>query len=275
MFLKRLNCNENLFKLQFMRIIPILLGFIWLLGSCLTETKTEEKWIPLFNGKDLTGWTPKIAGHELGDNYKNTFRVENGVLKVSYDGYDAFDGRFGHLFYKKPYSHYKIRVEYRFLGEQAFEVGSWAYRNNGVMLHCQSPESMGLQQEFPVSLEGQLLGGNGTDDRPTGNLCTPGMNVVMGDTLVTAHCINSSSKTYHGNDWVTAEFIVLGNSVMHHIVEGDTVMTYYKPEIGGSFLPENYPDSVGTPVSKGYISLQSETHPIEFRKVELMELKKN
>lgn len=259
-----------------MRHIIFIVILTFFFSNCKNETSNldQENWIQLFNGKDLTGWTPKIAGHELGDNYKNTFRVENGVLKVSYDGYDKFENRFGHIFYEKPFSHYKIRVEYRFIGKQAFpEVGAWAFRNNGVMLHCQSPESMGLNQEFPVSLEGQLLGGNGTDERPNANLCTPGLNVVMGDSLVTEHCISSTSKTYHGDDWVTAEFVVLGDSVMYHIMEGDTVMTYSKPQIGGNFLPENYPLAAGTPISEGYISLQSETHPIEFRKVELLELK--
>ena len=255
---------------QFLTVI-----FCIILTSCQKKSSTNSKdnWIQLFNGKDLTGWIPKIAGHPLGDNYKNTFRVEEGLLKVSYDGYDTFENRFGHLFYEQPFSHYKILVEYRFLGDQAFpEVGKWAYRNNGVMMHCQSPESMGLYQEFPVSLEGQLLGGNGVDKRPNSNLCSPGLHVMMGDRLETNHCVNSSSKTYHGDDWVTAEFVILGNESMYHIIEGDTVISYSKPQIGGEYLPENYSLPEGTLISNGYISLQSETHPIEFRKVALMEL---
>jgi len=249
--------------------------FCIILISCQKKSSTNSKgnWIQLFNGKDLTGWIPKIAGHPLGDNYKNTFKVEDGLLKVSYDGYDTFENRYGHLFYEQPFSHYKILVEYRFLGEQAFpEVGEWAYRNNGVMMHCQSPESMELHQEFPVSLEGQLLGGNGVDKRPNGNLCTPGLHVIMEDRLETNHCVNSTSKTYHGDDWVTAEFVILGNESMHHIIEGDTVISYSKPQIGGEYLPENYSLPEGTLISNGYISLQSETHPIEFKKVALMEL---
>ena len=47
----------------------------------------NDAWIPLFNGKDLQGWTPKITKHDFGDNYAETFRVENGVLKVAYDKY--------------------------------------------------------------------------------------------------------------------------------------------------------------------------------------------
>lgn len=246
------------------------------LGSCNTQTSdtetTKSEWLQLFNGKDLTGWTPKISGHELGDNYQNTFRVVDGNLTVSYDGYQEFGGRYGHLFYEKPFSHYHLRAEYRFVGDQHPEGEGWAYRNNGLMLHCQDPKTMELKQDFPVCIEGQLLGGNGTDERTTGNLCTPGTNVVMDGKLITDHCINSKSKTYHGDVWVTAEFIVLGDSVIHHIVEGDTVMSYYDMQIGGGFLPESFPLKEGDPVSEGYISIQSETHPIEFRKIELKTL---
>ena len=57
------------------------------------------EWIQLFNGKDLTGWTPKIRYHDLGDNFGDTFRVEDGLLKVSYDQYpDGFMLFLGTLF---------------------------------------------------------------------------------------------------------------------------------------------------------------------------------
>jgi hypothetical protein len=97
-------------------------------------SKTDEGWIALFNGKDLNDWKIKITGHPLGENYKNTFRVENGILKVSYAEYDTFRGEFGHIFYKTPFSHYKLRVEYRFTGEQVPGGPSWGLRNSGAML---------------------------------------------------------------------------------------------------------------------------------------------
>ena len=234
----------------------------------------EEKWVSIFNGKDLTGWTPKIAGYELGDNFANTFRVKDGVMKVSYDEYpgDTFGVRFGHIFYEKPYSYYKLRLEYRFVGEQVADGPGWAYRNNGIMFHCQPPETMKLNQDFPVSLEFQLLAGNGTDPRSTGNLCTPGTNVVMDGELVTNHCITSTSKTYHGEQWVKAEVVVLGDGLVYHIIEGDTVMTYAQPQVGGGNVNSAYPVLSGTLLKEGYISLQSETHPTEFRNIEVMEL---
>jgi len=245
-----------------------------LLAACSTSRKDShnDEWIQLFNGKDLDGWTMKFSGHEPGDNYRNTFRVENGLLKVCYDEYDAFDAIFGHIFYREPFSHYILRIEYRFVGEQVSGGPAWAFKNNGAMLHAQAPGTMLLDQDFPVSVEAQLLGGNGEAERPTANLCTPGTHVVMDDTLVTQHCINSCSKTYHGEEWVTVEFHVRGDEVIHHVIEGDTVLTYYKPQIGGTNKPEGYPLKDGTPLKEGYIALQAESHPTEFRVVELLDL---
>lgn len=235
----------------------------------------KGRWISLFNGKDLTGWTPKFAGHELGVNYKNTFRVEDGVLKVSYDQYEKFDNKFGHIFYKDKFSHYILRFEYRFVGKQVPGGPGWAFRNNGAMLHCQSPESMTKDQNFPVSIEGQLLGGDGKNKRSTGNLCTPGTNVVMNGQLITQHCYNSSSKTYHGDQWVTAEFQVHGNTSIKHLINGEVVLEYQQPQ-----LDENDPDAKklikdgNKMIHEGWISFQAESHPCEFRKIELLPLEK-
>src|SRR5262245_38611637 len=103
-------------------------------GHPQTGARSGE-WVQLFNGRDLAGWVPKIRGYEAGDNFGRTFRVENGVLKVSYDAYDKFDDRFGHLFHEKKFSHYVLAAEYRFVGEQAPGGPTWALRNSGLMIH--------------------------------------------------------------------------------------------------------------------------------------------
>lgn len=251
-------------------------GFIalWVICSCTAQKKaTGGEWKQLFNGKDLKEWTVKIKDHPLGENFNNTFRTENGVMKVSYDQYDDFKEQYGHIFYKQKFSAYLLAVEYRFTGEQVKGGPGWAFRNSGAMLHCQSPESMTVDQDFPISLEAQFLGGNGKDERSTGNLCTPGTNVVMNEKLFTPHCVNSTSKTYHGDQWVRVEMLVLGDSVIKHIVEGDTVLTYTKPQYDGS---DKWVKKAGLPaggrIKEGYISLQAESHPVEFRKVELFDL---
>ena len=237
---------------------------------CGCAVQNDNNWVSLFNGKDLEGWKVKITGYELDDNYGNTFRVEDGVLKVSYDQYDKFNGEFGHLFYEDKFSHYLLRLEYRFLGEQTPGGPGWAFRNSGIMVHSQTPESMRKDQSFPVSIEVQLLGGNGRDERSTGNLCTPGTNIVMDGKLVTTHCISSDSKTYHGDQWVKVEVEVHGNSVIRHIVDGQIVMEYERPQ-----LDENDGDAKklikndNKMLHEGYISLQAESHPVEFRNIEI------
>ena len=251
--------------------------FLLIAISSLAQKKNKPgRWIKLFDGKSLRGWTVKIKDHPVNDNFGNTFRVENGVMKVSYDQYeDKFKEQFGHIFYKKQFSAYLLVVEYRFVGDQIKDGPGWAIRNSGIMLHGQSPESMALDQDFPISLEAQLLGGNGKDERSTNNLCTPGTNVVMKGKLFTPHCVNSTSKTYHGDQWVRAEVLVLGDSIFKHIVQGDTVVVYEKPQYDGRdkwVRQAGLQD--GATISKGTISLQSESHPVEFRKVELYNLEK-
>jgi len=234
----------------------------------------KEEWEKLFNGKNLDGWDVKIRGRELNDNYLNTFRVEDGKMVVRYDEYSDFNKQYGHIFYKKEYSYYKLVIEYRFVGEQAPQGEGWAWRNSGVMLHGQTAASMGKNQDFPISIEVQFLGGDGEKKRTTCNLCTPGTNVVIDGKLVTQHCINSTSQTYHGDQWVRAEILVLGDSLIRHFVNGEQVLEYEKPQMGGGAVSGHNPSIFveGKLLSRGTISLQSESHPIEFRKVELLNL---
>ncbi|MBD1428988.1 MULTISPECIES: DUF1080 domain-containing protein [Sphingobacterium] len=246
--------------------------------STVKSTEDEPKAIQLFNGKDLKNWTPKIRNYAVGENFGNTFRVEDGMMKVRYDQYDNFNFRYGHIAYNTPYSYYVLRVEYRFVGEQPKGGEGWAWRNSGAMLHGQDPKTMGIDQNFPISIEAQFLGGDNDPKsvRTTSNLCTPGTHVVMNDKLFSPHCINAKSKTYHGDQWVTAEFVVLGDSVIRHVLEGETVIEYSKPQIGGDMV-DGYDPAVkkdGQPLTGGYIYLQSESHPIDFRKVELYDLEK-
>lgn len=239
------------------------------------DNAKSEPWISLFNGKNLDGWTPKIRNYELGDNFADTFRVEDGVMKVSYDGYEDFDERFGHIFYKTAYGHYRFRIEYRFVGEQAAKGPGWALRNSGIMIHCQPPETMKKDQKFPVSIEVQLLGGDGENARTTSNLCTPGTNVVMDGELVLKHCTSSKSKTYHGEQWVTAEIEVNGGGIIKHLVNGELVMTYEQPQLDERDAEAKLLIVDGKKLLEaGYISLQSESHPIEFRKIEILPLDK-
>jgi 3-keto-disaccharide hydrolase len=255
--------------------LPVLLVLLTLAAPALAAEPDRDGFVPLFNGKDLDGWTPKIKGYELGDNHADTFRVEDGVIKVRYDKYTEFDGKFGHLFYKEKFSHYRLRVEYRFVGSQCKGGPGWAVRNSGVMFHCQDPKSMRKDQDFPVSVEFQLLGGLGKGNRPTANMCSPGTNVVLNGKLFTTHCTNSKSKTYNGDVWVTAEIEVNGGGIVRHYVEGELVLEYEQPQLDpkDADAKELIKDDKLI-LEGGHIALQAESHPVEFRKVEIKVLKK-
>jgi hypothetical protein len=236
----------------------------------------DEAWQALFNGRDLSGWIPKIRGYPTGENFGNTFRVEDGALTVAYDRYDAFDSRFGHIFYEQAFSHYRLRIEYRFIGEQAPAGQDWARRNSGVMLHSQPPYSMGVDQDFPISIEVQFLGGLGDgNQRSTGNLCTPGTNVVYQNQFTSQHCMNSSSDTFDGDQWVWAEVLVLGDERIVHSINDHAVIEYRNPTLGGGSVSGHDPTLLvdGQALTAGHISLQSESHPVQFRRVELLNLK--
>jgi hypothetical protein len=233
-------------------------------------------WVSIFNGKNLDGWTVKIAGHEVGDNYADTFRVEDGILRASYGKYTEFNMRFGHLYYNEKLSHYRLRIEYRFVGEHMKDAPNYVRINSGVMVHSQAPETMPKAQNFPISVEAQFLGeaAGTTNSRPTMNVCTPGTEIFMNGEMVKAHCTNSTSKTYRGDVWVTVDVEVLGSESVRHIIDGETVLEFQKPQIGGGVVTGFDPAAKkdGMLLSEGYIALQAEGQPIDFRRVELLNL---
>ncbi len=232
-------------------------------SAAAANKPAQEEWVDLFNGKDLSNWTIKLKGYPAGENAFDTFRVKDGLLQARYDKYETFGNTFGHIFAKSgPYSHYKLRVEYRFVGEQVKDGPAWALRNNGIMFHTQSPQSMTVDQDFPLSMEYQLLGGNGKDARTTGNICTPGTQIILNGVLNKEHCIYSSSDTYHGDQWVTAELIVHGSELAQHIINGKMVFEYTNLQLDD-----------GTPLVEGFIALQAESHPTDFRSVRVLNLK--
>jgi hypothetical protein len=260
-----------------MKLSPAIFCSLFLLGCAVSKENTPE-WKPLFNGKDLSGWTAKIYPYEVGNNFANTFRVKDGVIQVNYDGYgEKYEDRFGHLYYDIPYSHYHLKLEYRFYGDLYPGAPDYTIRNSGVMFHSQDPRTMPANQDWPISVEMQFLGGLGDGKpRPTGNMCSPGTHIYYNNELLTTHCINSTSKTYHGDQWVKAELIVLGDSLVHHIIEGDTVLAYSKPHIGGPIV-NNYDPRIkidGTALKRGFIALQSEGQPVEFKNIYLKDLSK-
>ena len=251
------------------------------LAACAVATlaasaaQAQDGWRPLFDGRSLDGWTVKIHGHEVGDNYRGTFSVADGAIRVSYGGYQTFDQRFGHLFYNTPFKAYRLRLSYRLLGPSLPDAPTWAHSNSGVMFHSQSPQSIPKDQLWPVSLEFQFLGRMTAEDRPTGAVCTPGTTVAVAGVRTHQHCIASTGPTIPNGTWTEAELEVTPAGEVTHRINGQVVHRYTAPELdpADATTAKLIAERGGAlALDGGYIALQSEGHPVEFRDIRIQEI---
>lgn len=249
-----------------------LVIFLFCVQNSFAQDKAEVKddtWVSIFNGKNLDGWIPKVTGYKSGENPLDGFRVKDGLLKVDYSDFAAFNGRFGHLFYKQKLSSFILHVEYCFTGEMLPDAPRYCLRNSGVMVCSQSPESMDITQNWPVSIEAQLLGCTDKLKQTTGNICTPGTTISYNSVPTNEHCINANSKYYYNGEWVSMDIVVHSGKEIINVVNGDTILITSEPRVGGFLLPDGYPIPEATLLKEGYIALQAEGQPIDFRNIKL------
>ncbi len=242
--------------------------------TCSCKQNKDIGWTPIFNGKNLNGWSTKFTGQPYGENYLNTFQVKDGKLIASYDAYDSFDNNFGHIFYQEKLSSYRLRLEYRFVGASVPGAPSWAFKNSGIKIHSTHPSELPLDQTLLVAIEAQILGGDGKTERFTGNICTAGTHIEMNDSLITQHCTNSTYPAISDTSWVKMEIEVRGSEKIIHKINDQVVMEYSKPQYDDTdeFARELMEKGHSRIISEGYIALQAEGHPVEFRNIELMKL---
>jgi Domain of Unknown Function (DUF1080) len=249
-----------------------LILFLPLILFSFAQKPAANTWTILFNGKNLDHWVVKVAGYKLGENYGNAFRVDNGILSVRYDQYDSFRNKFGGLYYDKKFTNYRLKVEYRFVGETAIGAPSWGFRDSGIQYHCQAPSTLDLKQPFPVCLEYNLKGGNGKDERPNGELCLNGTYAEINGERNKSFCNEPTVKrTFHGDQWVTLEIDVRDGKISH-FVNGEEILQFKNPKYDSNHpIAKKFIVGGNDSVKDGYISLQSNSHPIDFRKIEILE----
>lgn len=267
--------KKGMLKLSAVLVLSIVISSCGGTDSKATHDSAEKTWQSIFNGKNLDGWTAKFQHHESGENYANTFRVVNGAIQVNYDDYKQFEERYGHLFYKNPYTAFHLKFDYRFTDQWMEDAPSYTYRNSGVMFHSQAPETILKEQDWPISVEYQMLADAGDGNlRPTGNMCSPGTEVIFNGEMDPRHCINSDSPTFPWDEWVHAELIVYGDSLVIHKVNGEKVLEYTHPQIGGGVANRFNPDYKvdGKLLKEGYIGLQAEGQGVEFKNIAIMKL---
>lgn len=222
---------------------------------------TKNVWKSLFNGYNFAGWLPKVAGYELGENPGNIFSINNGAMHLDHKAFSRFEGRFAHLFYKHPFSNYRLKFKYRFLDHFITSAPTYAYRNSGVMLHSQKPASIEKYQAFPISVEAQFLGSDATKKNTTANVCTPGTEIFQQNKKTPSHCLSSNSAPYLDKQWVEMEVKVSSDKEIVHYIEGKEVLRYQSPQLDN-----------GEALTSGWIAFQAEGHELEIKSIEIMEL---
>jgi hypothetical protein len=256
----------------------LLAGLLGALSSTGIAASTSPEWVSLFDGKSLAGWTPKVNHHRLGDNYARTFSAEDGMIRVRYDRYPRFRDEFAHLFYKTPFTDYRLRLDYRFTGSEVVDAPPWARSNSGVMISSQSPRSIARDQPFPISIEVQLRNSDLKEERHTANICSPGTRYVLEGVLTTNGCSKSTSPMMHGGAWVHLEIEVHGSDRVAHFIDGREVIRYERPQLDpldtrGLELTLLAGHTIeDTLIDTGYIALQAEGTRIDFRNIEIMAL---
>ena len=227
----------------------------------------EPAWTPIFDGETLDGWTAKIAGYPLGENFGDTYRVEDGAIAARFDAYgDDYADRYGNLIYETPYRHYRLRLEYRFTGEQVPGGEDWAYRNSGVLYHMQPPETIALDAGFPVSLEAQFLA-EGAHAPTTGNMCSIETSVAVDGARRHEHCLGGDVAARPMGEWVRFELEAAPGGVFRHHIDGELAFAFTDP-----LYDEAHPWADGMAVTGGHFALQAESHPVEFRNIEILVL---
>ncbi|KQN92782.1 hypothetical protein ASE95_09020 [Sphingomonas sp. Leaf231] len=250
-----------------------------LILSCLllaaAAPAPKEKWERIFDGRTLTGWTPKITGRAVGEDPLRTFVVKDGAITVTYDRYKAFGGAFGHLFWKAPLTAYRLRFDYRMTGSSMTDIEGWQNRNSGLMLHAQAPATMTRDQQFPVSLEFQLLAVPRPNREPSGNLCTPGTTVEFEGKRPTSHCVTGTGPLVPLGQWTHVEVEVTPDGRVTHILNGKPAITYRAAQLDPDdkdAQPVIAAAGGSLALRGGYVALQSEGQPTQFRNIEVLRL---
>jgi hypothetical protein len=228
--------------------------------------------VKIFNGQDLTGWVPLIKKSAFNVNYQNTFRADpaNQIIRVTYEDYPDtdFDGRYGMLYYDKYLTDYRVRLTYRFREPQAQNPSQWGKNNTGLMLFGIDPRDVMGDPDFPPAIEIQLLGTPSTGGTNNANLCQPGgmwVSKLFGENNGSGNGCKASKSgpAPTAGEWVTIEAEVL--------VSGETKI-YQHPETITPVLSISGPMYNNQPVLGGYMAIQSESQPVEFKDIELKEL---
>jgi len=216
--------------------------FLSLAASAIAEP------VPLFNGKDLAGWTADVPEADKKPDLDPSFIVRNGLLV-------SLGKPLGHLVTEKEFENYRLTVEYRF---------PKAGGNCGVLVHASKPRA--LYDMFPQSIEVQMMSGH------AGDFWCIQENIEVPD--MEKRRPAKEGQKFGGGLEDARRILNLTDDSEKPLGEWNTMVITCKDgtivvEVNGTEVNSGSKSTA----TKGKIALQAEGTEVEFRKVELEPLK--
>lgn len=137
--------------------LTLLLGLLVAVGTVslpASARAADEGFVPLFNGKDLTGFYTYLRGEGKNKDSKKVFTVADGMIRVSGEVFGCFTT-------EKEYENYHLLVEFKW-GTKTYPPREKATRDSGILLHCVGEDGV-ASKAWMESIEAQLIEG-GTGD---------------------------------------------------------------------------------------------------------------
>jgi filamentous hemagglutinin family protein len=212
-------------------VLAVSLACALLSGCHGASQKAEANRVALWNGKDFTGWKRVLADPAV--NVDDVWKVRDGVLHCA--------GKpNGYMRTESKYSNYQLHVEWRWPDKPA---------NSGVFLHLTEPDRVWpscLECQLQARSAGDLILMNGT------GLTVNGVSRQDASRQFVSIAKKSSSSEKPAGEWNSYDIYCVGGLV--RVVVNGVVQN----------------EGAGATPQIGYIALQSEGGPIEFRNVYLV-----
>ncbi len=210
----------------------------------LPEAIVPDRVIPLFNGRDLSGWRPDVPSKDKNPDAPDSFIVRNGMLV-------SLGVPRGHLLTEAAYRDYRLVVEYRFAGKPG---------NCGVLVHASRLRA--LSAMFPQSIEVQM------NHLHAGDFWCIEENIEVPD--METRRPRKEGQKYGGSEGDARRILNLTDNSEKPLGEWNTMVVEargrtLKVLVNGDLVNEGFASTA----DRGRIAIQAEGAEVEFRRVEI------
>jgi hypothetical protein len=245
-----------------------------------TPAAADERWIQLFNGKDLKGWSTFLQKQNKNEDPSKVFQVQNGAIHVYGNRSAGTVVPAGYLASDAEFANYHLRLEYKW-GAKKFAPRDKQRRDAGLLYHVTAPDVIWprcIECQIQENDTGDCFTVRGTQlsasiemeniETPGGFKLLPrykpedrgGKQQTVGEGGI-ARIVKSSIHERDG--WNMVELIIRGCDDTVHIVNGHTVFN------GSDLRQLNAKNKSWEPLTHGRIALQAEFAEVFYRNVEI------